>query len=71
MSILLANVKEHAPLSAGANVDHGVEVKTTEDHENTAADRGGCVSACCAELITCEHLCGGLIYQHPSHAERE
>jgi hypothetical protein len=23
------NVKEHAPLSAGARVDHGVEVETT------------------------------------------
>jgi hypothetical protein len=41
--ILLENVKEHAPLSARAHVDHGVEVKTREDHENRAADRG-CVS---------------------------
>lgn len=39
----LPNVKEHATLAAGANVDHGVEVKTTEEHENKAADRG-CVS---------------------------
>lgn len=37
-------VKEHAPLSAGARVDHGVEVETTEEHVNRAADRGGCVS---------------------------
>jgi hypothetical protein len=41
--ILYPNVKEHATLSAAAHVDHGVEVKTTEDHENRAADRG-CVS---------------------------
>jgi hypothetical protein len=40
------NVKEHAPLSAGARVDHGVEVETTEEHENRAADRGCCVSSC-------------------------
>ena len=42
----LANVKEHAPLSAGASVDHGVEVQATEDHINRAADRGCCVSSC-------------------------
>jgi hypothetical protein len=41
--IFLSNVKEHATLSAGASVDHGVEVKTTKDHDNRAADRG-CVS---------------------------
>jgi len=41
--IFLPNVKEHAPLSAGASVDHGVEVKTTGEHVNRAADRG-CVS---------------------------
>jgi hypothetical protein len=41
--ISLPNVKEHATLSAGASVDHRVEVKTTKDHENRAADRG-CVS---------------------------
>jgi hypothetical protein len=40
------NVKEHAPLSAGARVDHGVEVETTEEHGNMAADRGCCVSTC-------------------------
>jgi len=37
------SVKEHATLAAGANVDHGVDVKTTENHVNRAADRG-CVS---------------------------
>ena len=40
------NVKEHATLSAGEGVERGVEVKTTEDHENRAADRGCCVSTC-------------------------
>lgn len=29
----LANVKEHATLSVGASVDHGVEVETTGEHE--------------------------------------
>ena len=42
------NVKEHAPLSAGASVDHGGEVQTKEEHENREADRGCCVSTCCA-----------------------
>jgi hypothetical protein len=42
------NVKEHATLSARARVDHGVGVKTTEDHVNRAADRGCCVSTCSA-----------------------
>lgn len=41
--ILNANVKEHAPLSARASVDHGVDVETTEMHVNREADRG-CVS---------------------------
>lgn len=40
------NVKEHAPLSAGANVDHGVDVEITGKHVNRAADRGCCVSSC-------------------------
>jgi hypothetical protein len=44
----LSNVKEHAPLSARPCVDHGLEVRTTEDHENRAADRGCCVSTCSA-----------------------
>jgi hypothetical protein len=47
----LANVKEHATLSAGARVDNGVEVETTGEHENRAADRGCCVSTCCASWI--------------------
>ena len=46
--VFLQNVKEHAPLSAGASVDHGVEVEITEEHVNKAADRGCCVSACSA-----------------------
>ena len=37
------NVKEHATLSAGARVDHGVSFETKERHVNRAADRG-CVS---------------------------
>ena len=40
--------KEHAALSAFASVAHGVEVKTTEDHVNRAADKGCCVSSCWA-----------------------
>jgi hypothetical protein len=40
------NVQEHAPLSAGASVDHGVEVETTREHVNRAADRDCCVSSC-------------------------
>jgi hypothetical protein len=39
-------VKEHAILSAAANVDHGVEVETTGEHVNRAADGGCCVSTC-------------------------
>ena len=46
LSSYLPNVPEHAPLSAGANVEHGVDAKTTEEHENTAADRGCCVPPC-------------------------
>jgi hypothetical protein len=42
------NVKEHATLSAGASVDHGVEVAITGNHVNRAADRGCCVSTCWA-----------------------
>lgn len=42
----LANVKEHATLSARARVDHGVDVEVTKGHVNRAADRGCCVSTC-------------------------
>jgi hypothetical protein len=45
------NVKEHATLSAGASVDHGVDVEVTEEHVNRAADRGCCVSTCSAVLV--------------------
>ena len=45
------NVKEHATLSAGARVDHGIEVKTTGKHVNRAADRGCCVSTCSASCV--------------------
>ena len=47
----LANVKEHATLSARAHVDHGVEVGITDEHVNRAADRGCCVSTCWASSI--------------------
>ena len=47
----MQNVKEHATLSAGASVDHGVEVGTTENHVNRAADRGCCVSTCSASWL--------------------
>ncbi len=49
-SFFLPNVKEHAPLSAGACVCYGVEVQTTEQHVNRAADRSCCVSTCSALL---------------------
>jgi hypothetical protein len=42
-SAMDSNVKEHATLSAGASVDHGVDVEVTKGHVNWAADRG-CVS---------------------------
>lgn len=45
-SSFLQNVREHAPLSAGASVERGVEVENTGEHENRAADRGCCVSSC-------------------------
>ena len=38
-------VGDAAMVSAGASVDHGVKVETTENHENKAADRGCCVSS--------------------------
>lgn len=44
----LQNVKEHAPLSARASVEHGDEVESTGEHGNRAADRGCCVSTCSA-----------------------
>jgi len=33
-------------MEARARVDHGVDVETTEEHVNRAADRGCCVSSC-------------------------
>jgi len=47
----LSNVKEHATLSAGANVDRGVEVEIMVDHVNRAADRGCCVSTCSTSVF--------------------
>jgi len=41
------NVKAHAPLPAGAHVDHGVGVVVTENHRNRAAGRG-CHGASCS-----------------------
>jgi len=46
--IFIANVKEHAPLSAGASVDHGVEVVITREHRNRTACRGCHDASCCA-----------------------
>jgi hypothetical protein len=46
----MANVKEHATLSARAGVDNRVEFETTREHENRAADRGCCVSTCSGSL---------------------
>jgi len=50
----MQNVKEHATLSAGASVDHGVEVESTEEHVNRATDRGCCVSTCWALFVLLE-----------------
>jgi hypothetical protein len=62
----LQNVKEHATLSAGASVDHGVGVETAEKHGNRAADRGCCVSSCSPWLV-----CFGRVFKSdfppPSH----
>ena len=55
-----ANVKEHATQSAGAHVDHGVRVVATGDHENRAADRGCCVSACWASSFILESSLNGV-----------
>ena len=48
--ILLANVKEHAPLSARASVDHRVKVEARDEHVNRAADRG-----CVSRLVCAQH----------------
>lgn len=47
----MPNVKEHAPLSAGAGVDHEVGVETTGEYVNKAADGGCCVSSCSLSSI--------------------
>ena len=47
--IIWPNVKAHAPLPAGAHVDHGVGVVVTESHQNRAAGRG-CHGASCSFL---------------------
>ena len=47
----MQNVKEHAPLSARAGFDHGVEFESTEKHVNRAADRGCCVSSCSTSVF--------------------
>jgi len=43
--------KAHAPLPAGAHVDHGVEVVVRGNHCNTAAGRGCHVAACSLYLL--------------------
>ena len=50
IGFLLANVKEHATLSAGASVDHGDDVEVTKEHVNRAADRG-----CVSRLVCAQH----------------
>jgi len=45
------NVKAHAPLPAGAHVDHGVDAETTEAPNNKAAGRGCHGASCSASLI--------------------
>ena len=59
----MPNVKEHAPLSAGASVDHEVVVGITDEHVNRAADRGCCVSTCSASSFFFWHLntCHGVL----------
>jgi hypothetical protein len=47
----MANVKEHATLSARTRVDHRVKVEGRIGHVNRAADRGCCVSACSASVL--------------------
>ena len=49
--ILQANVRAHAPLPAGAHVDHGVRVVITGDHRNRAAGSGCHVAACSAVFL--------------------
>ena len=49
--ILLANVKEHAPLSARVSVDHGVEVVITGNHVTRTAPSGWMV-----RLVRCVFL---------------
>ena len=56
----LQNAKEHATLSVGASVERGVRVVATEDHENRAADRGCCVSACWASSFILESSLNGV-----------
>ena len=52
----IASVKEHATLSAGARVDHGVKVETTKEHVNRAADRGCCVSSSASDSFADDGL---------------
>ena len=43
--------RAHAPLPAGENVDHGVDVGNTGDHRNRAAGRG-CHGASCSVILS-------------------
>jgi hypothetical protein len=47
----LAERKAHAPLPAGAHVDHGVGVVVTKNHRNKAAGRGCHDASCWASFI--------------------
>ena len=60
----MPNVKEHATLSAGAHVDHGVDVEVTKDHVNRAADRG-----CVSRLVLPSSFSVDSISMAPSHVE--
>jgi hypothetical protein len=62
--MFLPNAKEHAPLSAGASVDHGVEVEATGEHENRAADRGCCVSTCSESSFVEVPITSGMMIDH-------
>ena len=61
-----ANVKEHATLSAGASVDHGVEVECRKRHENRAADRG-----CVSRLVGLLHFVDASCALHLSIHEKD
>ena len=52
--------KSTQPYQQGASVDHGVDVETTEEHVNRAADRGCCVSSCSLLIIDTASTTGNI-----------